>query len=71
MPTNSGYAKFGRNSGSDSYLRDALAVLAPVESRPGDTTGVLSLKEERFRLAVLESEDLAVAADVEFTLQIS
>lgn len=53
----------------DSYLRDTLAVLAAVEDGPRDATGVLSLQEERLRLAVLESEDLAVATDVELTLQ--
>lgn len=54
----------------DSYLRDTLAVLAAVEDGPRDATGVLSLQEERLRLAVLESEDLAVATDVELTLQL-
>lgn len=52
----------------DAYLRDTLAVLSAVEDGPGDTAGVLSLQEEGLRLAVLESEDLAVAADVELTL---
>ena len=52
------------------YLRDTLAVLAAVENSPGDAAGVLSLEEERLGLSVLESEDLAVAADVDFTLQI-
>ena len=52
-----------------AYLRDTLAVLSAVEDGPGDAAGVLSLQEERLRLAVLESEDLAVAADVELTLQ--
>jgi hypothetical protein len=52
----------------DSYLRDTLAVLSSVEDGPCDTAGVLPLQEERLRLAVLESEDLAVAADVELTL---
>lgn len=52
-----------------SYLRDTLAVLSSVEDGPGDAAGVLSLEEERLRLAVLESEDLAVATDVELTLQ--
>jgi len=44
-------------------------VLATVESRPGDAARVLALEEEGFGLAVLEAEDLAVAADVEFALQ--
>lgn len=52
----------------DSYLRDTLAVLSAVEDGPCDTAGVLPLQEERLRLAVLESEDLAVATDVELTL---
>lgn len=51
-----------------AYLRDTLAVLAAVEDGPCDTAGVLPLQEERLRLAVLESEDLAVATDVELTL---
>lgn len=51
-----------------AYLRDTLAVLSAVEDGPCDTAGVLPLKEERLRLAVLESEDLAVATDVELTL---
>lgn len=51
-----------------SYLRDTLAVLAAVENSPRNATGVLSLQEKRLGLAVLESEDLAVATDVDFTL---
>lgn len=43
-------------------------MLPPIERRPRDTAGILSLQEERLGLAVLESEDLAVAADVEFSL---
>jgi hypothetical protein len=43
-------------------------VLSAVEGRPGDAAGVLSLEEERFGFAVLESEDLAVATDVELAL---
>lgn len=50
------------------YLRDTLPVLAAVESRPCDAAGVLALEEEGFGFAVLEAEDLAVAADVEFAL---
>jgi hypothetical protein len=52
-----------------SYLRNTLAVLSPVENRPCDLAGVLSLQEEGLGFAVLESEDLAVTADVEFTLR--
>jgi hypothetical protein len=51
-----------------AYLRDTLAVLAAVENGPCDAAGVLSLKEERLGLAVLEAEDLAVTADVDLTL---
>lgn len=51
-----------------SYLRDTLAVLSAVEDGPCDAAGVLSLQEQRLRLAVLESEHLAVATDVDFTL---
>lgn len=54
--------------GDIAYLRDTLAVLSAVENSPGDAAGVLALQEERLGLAVLEPEDLAVAADVEFTL---
>lgn len=57
-----------QESGGRSYLRDTLAVLSAVEDGPCDAAGVLSLQEKRLRLAVLESEDLAVAADVELTL---
>lgn len=44
-------------------------MLSAVEDGPGDTAGVLSLQEEGLGLAALESEDLAVATDVEATLQ--
>jgi hypothetical protein len=53
-----------------SYLRDTLAVLATVQDSPGDATGVLSLQEQRLGLAVLESEDLAVATDIDLTLSL-
>lgn len=52
----------------ESYLRDALAVLPAVEDGPGNTAGVLALKEERLGLAILEAENLAVATDVQLTL---
>ena len=55
----------------ESYLRDTLAVLPSVENRPRDPAGVLALEEERLGLAILESEDLAVTADVELTLFIA
>lgn len=44
-------------------------MLAAVEDGPGDAAGVLALEEEGLGFAVLEAEDLAVAADVKFTLQ--
>jgi hypothetical protein len=43
-------------------------VLPPEERRPGDPTRVLALQEETLSLAILESEDLAVTADVELAL---
>lgn len=45
-------------------------MLASVQRGPGDSSGVLALEEEGFGFAVLETEDLAVAADVEFALPI-
>lgn len=51
-----------------AYLRDTLSPLATAENGPRDLTGVLALKEERLRLAVLETEDLAVRADEELAL---
>ena len=51
-----------------SYFRDTLLVLSSVEDRPGDAAGIFSLEKERFGLAILEPEDLAVTADVEFAL---
>lgn len=52
-----------------SYLSDTLAVLATVQDGPGNATRVLALEEEGLGFAVLESEDLGVATDVELTLQ--
>ena len=49
-------------------LRNTLLVLPPEQRRPGDPTRVLSLEEKAFGLAILESEDLAVATDVELAL---
>lgn len=54
-----------------AYLRDTLLVLATVEDGPGDAAGVLALEEKRLGLAVLETEDLAVATDVQLTLKVS
>ena len=53
-----------------SYLSDTLAVLATEEDSPGDAARVLSLQEQRLGLAILESEGLAVATDVQLTLQL-
>ena len=39
-----------------------------VENGPGYSARVLALQEEGLGLAILESEDLAITADVEFTL---
>ena len=46
-------------------------MLAAVESRPCDAARVLALEEEGFGFAVLEAEDLAIAADIEFTLSVA
>lgn len=54
-----------------AYLRDTLLVLATVEDGPGDAAGVLALEEKRLGLAILETEDLAVATDVQLTLTVS
>lgn len=54
-----------------AYLRDTLLVLAAVEDSPGNAAGVLALEEKRLGLAVLETEDLAVATDVQLTLTVS
>lgn len=43
-------------------------MLTAIESCPCDAAGVLALEKEGFGFAVLEAKDLAVAADVEFTL---
>lgn len=50
-------------------LGNAFFMLPSVECRPCDSTGILSLEEEGFGLAVLEPEDFTVAADVEFSLR--
>jgi hypothetical protein len=52
-----------------TYLRDTLLVLSSEKDGPCNATRVLALEEERFGLAILESEDLAVTTDVEFALQ--
>ncbi len=50
------------------YLRDTLLVLSSEQDSPCNATGVLALEEERFGLAVLESEDLTITTDVELAL---
>jgi hypothetical protein len=49
-------------------LRNTLLVHSSVQHGPGYSSRVLALKEQRFGLAILESEDLAVTTDVEFAL---
>jgi len=44
-------------------------MLSAVEDSPGDAAGVLALEEKRLGLAVEETEDLAVATDVQLTLR--
>lgn len=43
-------------------------MLSSEKDGPCNATGVLALEEEGFGLAILESEDLAVTADVELAL---
>lgn len=54
--------------GVGAYLRDTLSPLATAENGPRNLAGVLALEEERLRLAVLETEDLAVRADEDLAL---
>lgn len=61
--------KIPGTSSEESYLSDTLAVLSSEKDSPCNATGVLALEEQRLGLAVLESEDLAVATDVELTLR--
>lgn len=44
-------------------------MLSAVQNGPSNATGVLSLQEQRLGLAILETEDLAVATDIDFTLR--
>jgi hypothetical protein len=44
-------------------------VLSSEKDGPGNATRVLALEEEGFGLAILESEDLAVATDVKLALE--
>ena len=52
----------------NSYLRNTLLVLSSEKYCPCNATWVLALEKEGFSLAVLETEDLAVATDVELAL---
>lgn len=52
-----------------AYLGDTLLVLSAEEDGPCDAAGVLALEEQGLGLAILETEDLAVAADIDLTLQ--
>jgi hypothetical protein len=45
-------------------------VLPAEEDGPGNAAGVLALEEKGLGFAILESEDLTVAADEELTLQL-
>lgn len=56
--------------GAQAYLSDTLSPLATAQNGPRDTAGVLALQEEGLGLAVLETEDLAVATDEELALYI-
>ena len=51
-----------------AHLCDTLLMLPPEQHCPWNTTRILALQEEGLGFAVLESEDLAVAADVELPL---
>lgn len=51
-----------------THLRDTLPVLSSVKLSPGNSARVLALKEQRLGLAVLETEDFAVATNVELAL---
>ena len=44
---------------------------SPVEHSPCYSARVLALEEKRFGLAILEAENLAVAADVELALSVT
>lgn len=52
-----------------THLRYALLMRSSVEGGPVDLAGILALEEEGLGLAVLEAKDLAVATDVELSLQ--
>lgn len=49
-------------------LGDTLLAHTSEQDGPGDLAGVLVLEEQRLGLAIEESEDLGVAADIELAL---
>lgn len=55
----------------ETNLRDTLLVHSSVKHGPGYSSRVLALEEQGFGLAILESENLAVTADVELALSSS
>lgn len=65
-----GRGKFLFHLFSRAHLRDSLFVLSSVKGGPGYPTRILSLKEERFGFAILKAEDLAIASNVELSLQL-
>ena len=58
----------GKRRNMITYFSNPLLMLSSKENRPCYPTRILPLQEKRFGLAVLESEDFAVATDVEFAL---
>lgn len=52
-----------------THFGDTLFVLSAIESCPCNPARVLALQEERFGLATLETEDLAVTTNVKLPLQ--
>ena len=54
--------------GCKTNLRDTLLVHPSVERCPSYSSGILPLQEEGLGLAILKSEDLAVASDIELAL---
>ena len=51
-----------------AHLCDTLLMLPPEQDGPRNATRVLALQEEGLGFAILEAKDLAVATDIEFTL---
>lgn len=52
-----------------THFRDTLFVLSAIEGCPCNPARVLTLQEERFGLATLETENLAVTTNVKLPLQ--